>query len=79
MSPQELAEYLKVLKQHGVGAASVTLPDCNLNVTFVPDLPEFGGTTPEPGGWKSPNHLDNPDRLDPAALNGREYGVEQLP
>ena len=83
MSPNDLDAYLRVtlkaLRDHKVGAAVLNIPlavgqevrTFTLQASFMPELPEGGEVNPMPGGWKTgPNHLDNPDSLDPAALNG---------
>lgn len=76
VKPDDLDAYLKVLRANNVGAAILTVPErvdnevrtVTLQVTFNLELPEMG-QPPVPGGWKSPAHLDNPQALDPAALN----------
>ncbi len=74
MTPNDLDAYLKVLKSNNVGAAILHIPANDrtvvVQVTFNLDMPEMG-ETPTPGGWKSPNHLDNPDSLDAGSL--RDY------
>ena len=61
MTPNDLDAYLAVLANHSIGAAVLRLGDgVELHVTFVPSFPVKPGTEPEPGGWKSPDHLDNP-------------------
>jgi len=62
MSPTELSEYLKVLRDQDVGAAVVRLPNgARIQVSFNPQLPAAPDVKEvSPGGWKSPlDHLDN--------------------
>jgi hypothetical protein len=69
MTPNDLDAYLAVLVQRGAGAAAIELPGgAKFSVSFIPTMPVQLGTEPEPGGWKSPRHLDDPD-----ALRGEEY------
>lgn len=64
MTPKDLGDYLKVLAANNVGAATVKLVGGDeFSVTFVPSFPDMVGHEPEPGGWKSPKHLDNPEDL----------------
>lgn len=65
MTPNDLDEYLVVLARNQVGAAVVRLPGgASFSITFVPTLPDAPqGAEPTPGGWKSPQHLDNPADL----------------
>lgn len=65
MTPNDLDEYLRVLTRNQVGAAVVKLPGgAEFSITFVPPLPTMPtGAEPTPGGWKSPDHLDNPAHL----------------
>lgn len=64
MTPNDLDAYLKVMQANHVGAAVVRLPDgTRLQVSFVPPLPEMSNTELTPGGWKSPQHLDDPAHL----------------
>lgn len=65
MTPNDLDEYLLVLTRNQVGAAVVKLPGgAEFSITFIPQLPTMPkGDDPTPGGWKSPQHLDNPADL----------------
>jgi hypothetical protein len=65
MTPNDLEEYLQVLVRNQVGSAALKLDDgCEIRVVFVPKMPEMPqGTEPTPGGWKSPQHLDDPAML----------------
>lgn len=66
MTPNDLEAYLVVLNRQNVGAAVVELPgNVRFSVTFIPKIPLELGTVPEPGGWKSPRHLDNVEDLRP--------------
>lgn len=69
MTPNDLDAYLAVLSRHQVGAAVMKLPGgVEISVSFTPQIPVQLGIEPTPGGWKSPDHLDNPDML-----RGEEY------
>lgn len=65
MTPNDLDEYLQVLERHPVGSAAIKLEDgCEIRIAFVPKMPEMPmGAEPTPGGWKSPQHLDDPAML----------------
>lgn len=64
MTPNDLDQYLLVFKRHSVGSAALKLPDgTELHCTFMPIFAPQIGSNPTPGGWKSPQHLDNPDDL----------------
>lgn len=64
MTPNDLDGYLRVLVSNGVGLAAIKLSTgAEIHVTFNPALPAQLGSTPEPGGWKGPSRLDNPDDL----------------
>ena len=58
MTPTDIAEYAKALKELGVAQFSMKLDRGNmvteLFVVFTPTMPtEVLGDVPEPGGWKS--------------------------
>jgi hypothetical protein len=61
MTPNDLEEYLQVLKHNDVGSAVVKLGDgVEIRVVFNPELPVMPvGQEPVPGGWKGPQHLDD--------------------
>jgi len=64
MTPNDLDQYLAVLVKHPVGSAAIKLPTgAEIHVSFVLAFPAQAGTAPEPGGWKSPQHLDDPGLL----------------
>jgi hypothetical protein len=64
MTPNDLNDYLRVFDQHAIGAAMLKLPDgTELHFTVIPKFPERVGEEPTPGGWKSPQHLDDPAAL----------------
>ncbi len=67
LTPQDLDATLAVLRKHGVASAEVPLNAyaAPLRVVFSPDAPEAAPTGDEltPGGWKSPQRLDQ-DPLD---------------
>lgn len=64
MTPNDLDQYLAVLAKHSTGSAYVKLPTgAEIHVNFIPKIPESFGKEPEPGGWKSPKHLDDPEAL----------------
>lgn len=64
MTPNDLDQYLRVLTSHQVGQAVVRLPcGTEINVLFVPNIPERVGKDPTPGGWKTMQHLDDPMAL----------------
>lgn len=64
MTPNDLDEYLGVFVRHQAMAAVLKLPDgVEVHVTFAPAMPASIGVEPEPGGWKAPQHLDNPADL----------------
>lgn len=60
MDPRLLAELLGVMRQHNVASARVVAEGVELAVTFEPQMAPMPGDKPEQGGWKSPQHLDNP-------------------
>lgn len=66
MTPHDLDHLLDVLRKHRVASAEVPLfDDKSLKVVFEPDLSEpMPGDKPTPGGWKSPERLDNPQQFD---------------
>ena len=58
MTPTDLAEYARVMKELGVAQFSAKLDRgsmvTELFVVFAPQLPaEVLGEVPEPGGWKA--------------------------
>ena len=62
MSPESLKEYLAVFREAKVSQARIVLDRVSLEFAFQPEIPaELAafGTAPEPGGWKTPSHLDN--------------------
>jgi hypothetical protein len=64
MTPNDLDAYLQVFERRRVGVFALKLADgTEVHATFIPDMPVNPGADPTPGGWKSPQHLDNPDEL----------------
>lgn len=62
MTPEQLKTYLGVFREAKVGQARLITPEFTLEFGFQPELPpelQSFGATPEPGGWKTPHHLDN--------------------
>lgn len=66
MTPDDLDQMLAVMRKNRVASAEVPLLDGGaLKVVFEPDLSEpMPGDKPTPGGWKSPERLDNPQQFD---------------
>lgn len=68
MSPQDLAEYIKVLRESNITSAHLILSNHNItyaehiNIVFNPEPNINIGETIKPGGWKSPTNLDS-DKL----------------
>lgn len=71
MTPNDLDLYLKVMKDNGVVAGVLRVPnEFQLQVNFAEAEPKFIGADPVPGGWKgAPAHLDA----------AQEYAEEKLP
>lgn len=69
MNPDELSEYLRVIKEGGALRADVTLDGRGrIVVEFAPTVIEpLPGDAPEPesGGWKALPRLDDPAGLWP--------------
>jgi hypothetical protein len=64
MTPNDLEAYLAVCNRQSVGQLAMELPGgVKLNVVFMPTVPAQSGSDPTPGGWKSPQHLDDPADL----------------
>lgn len=67
MSPDDLAAYLRVMREANLMQATLKTDDLELAVVFGPDpLPDMG-SAPTPGGWKSPQALDDVSRLFPTS------------
>lgn len=64
MTPNDLDQYLQVFEKHTTSSVAMKLPDgTELHVVFTPKFPAALGEEPTPGGWKSPQHLDDPAAL----------------
>lgn len=65
MTPNDLEEYLQMFARNDVGSASVKLVSgAEFSVVFNTKIPEMPtGLEPVPGGWKGPQHLDDPSML----------------
>lgn len=64
MTPELLDQLLTVLRKQGVQSAEV-LTDGSLRVVFEPGNPgPLPGDAPTPGGWKSPDRLDNAEQFE---------------
>jgi hypothetical protein len=65
MTPNDLEEYLRVFTRNDAASAVLKLENgVEIRVAFNPKMPEMpAGTEPTPGGWKSPQHLDDPSML----------------
>lgn len=66
MTPDLLDQLLTALRKNGVVSAEVPLQHGALRVVFAP---EVGAALPPgdpitPGGWKSPERLDDPAQFD---------------
>lgn len=61
MTPNDLEEYLQVLTRNDVASAVVKLDSgAEFRIAFNPKMPVMpAGQEPPPGGWKSPQHLDD--------------------
>lgn len=70
MSPELLDQYLEVLERRGAASAQVNVGDgVSFIVNFKPEVPQMPAGDPvEPGGWKSPRKLDNPQDIEPLHL-----------
>lgn len=62
MSPEILKEYLKVLREFNAMSADIYNGADRISIVLGPEMPSFG-SAPEPGGWKSPQNLDDPEKL----------------
>lgn len=70
MTPNDLEAYLQVFARNNISMGAIKLPEgVEVHFTFMPPLPLAGGTEPTPGGWKSPDHLDDVSAL----RDDREY------
>lgn len=65
MTPNDLEAYLQVFIRNDVGSAVLKLEAGEeIRVVFNPKMPLMPeGQEPTPGGWKSPQHLDDPSML----------------
>lgn len=70
MTPSDLDAYLAVIQHRGALSAHVSLAqDVSFTVNFAPEMPAMPeAREPEPGGWKSPIRLDNPQDIEPMHL-----------
>lgn len=59
MSPQDLIEYLIVLRENNVASAHLIIESNHINVVFNPEPLPVDNKITEPGGWKSPPNLDS--------------------
>jgi hypothetical protein len=78
MSPDDLKQYLKVLREGNVMSANLKFPDgFALAVVMGPDpMPEAQSENPAPGGWKT--DVQDPDPLGLGALDA-EFAMDPLP
>jgi hypothetical protein len=59
-----LDAFLAVMEARHVGSAVLKLGEgIEIRVAFVPPMPVAIGADPTPGGWKSPQHLDDVSML----------------
>lgn len=63
MTTIELRDYLQVLQDMNAMSFAYKDSTVEFSVTLSPMMPVDVGTSPEPGGWKSPQNLDDPDKL----------------
>lgn len=57
-----LDKYLEVLTKYNVMSYAHKDTNGEFNVVIGPGIPSIG-SEPQPGGWKSPTNLDDPDKL----------------
>lgn len=63
MTPNDLDQYLAVFTRYHAGSIALKLPNgAEIHAVFMPELPAVG-KVPEPGGWKTMPHLDDPHAL----------------
>lgn len=63
-----LVEALKALKDAGVMSGALKTEGLELSVQFWAEIPKADpapGDAPSPGGWKTPQNLDEPFEDDP--------------
>lgn len=75
LSPKEVAEYLKVMRESGLMTGHLVLPGgVQIIGTFAPEpIADEAGTSAAPGGWKQPQqtlpHLDDVDQIAPGLFS----------
>lgn len=64
MTPNDLDAYLQVITRNKASQISLKLGDgIEIHAVFLPEFVAKPGAEPEPGGWKTMTHLDNPADL----------------